>query len=96
MLDEVLEVTREEAHDEQVCMSAIECDRCCAPFPRDWRVYMVHDSVWAGEAGLPDFGCALCLACLEAVLGRPVACADLSDYPCNEWLRRAFTMMGRP
>jgi hypothetical protein len=44
--------------------------------------YMVHDPVW-DASGLEPLGGCLCLACLEARLGRPLVHDDLTDHPIN-------------
>jgi hypothetical protein len=47
---------------------------------REW--FMVHDHVW-DASGLAPLGGCLCLACLEARLGRPLTPGDLTDDPIN-------------
>lgn len=52
--------------------------------------YMVHNSVWEDEAGLPGSGCLLCLWCLERRLGRLLRLDDFTQAPVNWDLRRAY------
>ena len=61
------------------------CDLCQSPLGRDWqhKDYMVHDSVWVGEARLPKFGCIAHKECLEIKLGRTLGKADFIDAPVN-------------
>jgi hypothetical protein len=45
--------------------------------------YMVHGDVWA-RAGMARLDGLLCLGCLQARLGHPLAGDDLSDCPLNQ------------
>lgn len=56
------------------------CDKTCL-FAVDY--YMVWDSVWVVEAGLPRDGCMLCRECLSVRLNRKLVLADFIDAPVN-------------
>jgi hypothetical protein len=63
--------------------TCIDCGRANLPRPRSGELYMVHDAVWKQADMLPDGG-SLCIACLEARLGRRLCRADFTDAPCNQ------------
>jgi len=44
-----------------------------------WEIYMVHDSLWAA-AGMEPLGGHLCIACLEARLGRQLCWNDFPPH----------------
>lgn len=61
----------------------VDCKKhCLEPF-------MVHDSVWADEAGLDKKG-VMHMECLEKRLGRAIEIKDLTKFPINDPLRQWF------
>ena len=61
-----------------------------------YRMFMVHDHVWNGEAGLPSFDCLLCMPCLERRIGRPLVSADFTVAPLNWWPRWGTPLRPEP
>jgi hypothetical protein len=61
-----------------------DCGRRLLPEGRQpgFEWYMVSDSTW-DACGLAPLGGCLCLACLQARLGRPLVADDLTDDPIN-------------
>ena len=57
------------------------CNKTCRWEDGDY--YMVYDRVWRDEARITRRRCVLCIACLEARLGRKLVVSDFTKYPVN-------------
>lgn len=62
-------------------MNAFLCLDCRVHTGEINEYFMVHDDLWFSVN--PDGEGMLCLGCLEARLGRPLAAADFTDAPVN-------------
>jgi hypothetical protein len=59
----------------------------CGDCRREVHPYMVRNSVWLSVGMTFRTGSHLCIPCLEARLGRPLARRDLRSTPINVWMR---------
>ena len=55
--------------------------------------YAVTNEIWQHAVGHEDAHALLCIACLEARLGRSLTSADFPDVPVNRWF---FEARGHP
>ena len=75
----------EELMDMLIPFICIDCYEDTSPLGLD-QYYMVNDEVW-NQSGIGKEDGMLCLACLEARIGRNLEASDFTNIPMNkEWL----------
>ena len=70
-----------------------DCLRLRRRHRRDRRVLLATNEIWHHAVGHEDAHALLCIACLEARLGRSLTSADFPDVPVNRWF---FEARGHP